>query len=220
MGCLLNVVTPLHKSTNRDVLGRINDNKIDAMRIARKFDRNYWDGDRRYGYGGYHYDGRWERVARSLVDLYQLPPDARILDVGAGKGFLLYEFTRILPNCQVTGFDLSDYAVAHSKEEVRDKLFVHQAQLPYPFGDKAFDLVISINTLHNLHIFELKAALQEIERVGKNRYVLVEGYRNEQELFNLQCWALTANAFFTPQEWTWLYREFGYTGDYEFIYFE
>ena len=78
--------------------------------------------------------------------------------------------------------------------------------------------MISLGTLHNLRLFELQTALQEIERVGKNKYVMVESYRNEQELFNLQCWALTAEAFFDTAEWIWLYRHFGYTGDYEFIY--
>ena len=154
-----------------------------------------------------------------LIEIYDLPDNARILDVGVGKGFLLYDFTRLLPGCQVTGFDVSEYGIANSKEEIRDRLFLHRAQDPYPFGDRQFDLVISINTLHNLKVFDLKSALQEIERVGKQKFVLVEGYRNEQELFNLQCWALTAEAFFAPEEWIWMYREFGYTGDYEFIYF-
>src|SRR5882762_923456 len=90
----------------------------------------------------------------------------------------------------------------------------------YPFGDDEFDLVISLGTLHNLRVFELKAAVKEIERVGKNKYIMVEGYRNELELFNLECWALTAESLFHTSEWIWLYNRFGYTGDYEFIYFE
>lgn len=219
MGRMLEVVTPLHRRTNRDCLGRMMDKKVECMKRARQFEFDYWDGDRRHGYGGYRYDGRWEIVARRLIEIYQLPKDARILDVGVGKGFLLYEFTRLLPECQVSGFDVSQYALANSKEEIRERLFLHKAQDPYPFGDKQFDLVVSLNTLHNLKVFDLKAALQEIERVGKQKYVLVEGYRNEEELFNLQCWALTAEAFFAPEEWIWMYHEFGYTGDYEFIYF-
>jgi ubiquinone/menaquinone biosynthesis C-methylase UbiE len=97
---------------------------------------------------------------------------------------------------------------------------VHTAEEKYPFKDKYFDLVISITTLHNLHINDLKKALGEIQRVGKNEYIVVESYKNEKELFNLQCWALTCAAFFMPTEWVWLFREFGYSGDYEFIYFE
>jgi ubiquinone/menaquinone biosynthesis C-methylase UbiE len=126
----------------------------------------------------------------------------------------------LLPKAQIVGFDISEHGLAHAKEEVRDQLFRHRAQDPYPFGDKQFDLVISLGTLHNLRIFELQAALGEIERVGKNKYIMVEAYRNELELFNLECWALTCESFFHTSEWIWLYKHFGYTGDYEFIYFE
>jgi ubiquinone/menaquinone biosynthesis C-methylase UbiE len=196
------------------------DDKIACSEIARKYDRDYWDGDRRYGYGGYHYDGRWKTVAERLIKQYALTANAKILDVGCGKGFLLYEFKKLLPNAIVKGFDISEYAIKNSKEEIRENLFMHRAQDVYPFKDKEFDLVISITTLHNLCINELKQALQEMERVGKNKYMTTESYRNEKELFNLQCWALTCESFFRPQEWIWLFNEFGYRGDYEFIYFE
>jgi len=220
MGRLLNIVTPLHKKTKRDYIGRMTDNKIECMKIAKKYGQEYWDGDRRYGYGGYKYDGRWEAVAKKLIETYNLPGNAKILDVGCGKGYLLYEFKKLLPNCSITGFDISEYGLKNAKEEIKENLFQYGAQDVYPFGNNAFDLVISITMLHNLHVFELKAAVKEIERVGKNKYIVVEGYRNEDELFNLECWALTCESFFKPQEWIWLFNEFGYTGDYEFIYFE
>lgn len=219
MGKLLNVITPLHKSTQRDYIGRMNDEKIKCMKIARKYGEEFWDGERRYGYGGYKYDGRWETVARQLIETYNLPQKAKILDVGCGKGYLLYEFKKLLPDAEIVGFDISRYAVDNAKEEIISNLFVYKAQDPYPFGDQEFDAVISITTLHNLYLYELQSALQEMERVGKNKYIVVESYRNEKELFNLQCWALTCEAFFKPQEWIWLFRKFGYTGDYEFIYF-
>ena len=120
----------------------------------------------------------------------------------------------------LVGFDISKHGLECAKEEVKHKLFHYKAQDRYPFGDKSFDLVISLATLHNLRLFELQTALQEIERVGKNKYVMLESYRNELELFNLECWALTAESFFDTAEWIWLYNHFGYTGDYEFIYFE
>ncbi len=220
MGRLLDVITMLHKKTTRDYIGRMTDNKVECMKIAKKYDVEYWDGDRRHGYGGFKYDGRWEVVAKRLIDIYKLPKNAKILDVGCGKGFLLYEFTKLLPEAQVVGFDISEYAIENAKEEVRDRLFTYRAQDPYPYGDKEFDLVISINTIHNLHLYEVKAAIDEIERVGKNKFVEVEAYRNEEELFNLQCWVLTGECFLKPQEWIWMFNSFGYTGDYEFIYFE
>ena len=220
MGRLLDIVTPLHKRTSRDYLARMVDNKLEAVSKAKQYGFDYWDGERRYGYGGYHYDGRWKPVAEQLIQTYDLKPNARILDVGCGKAFLLYELKQLLPDAEVVGFDSSEYGIANAKQEIRDRLFVYKAQDPYPFGDRHFDLAISLGCFHNLRLFELRTALAEIERVAKDKYVMLESYRNETELFNLQCWALTCESFFDTAEWIWLYRHFGYTGDYEFIYFE
>jgi SAM-dependent methyltransferase len=221
MGRLLNIVTPLHTMTKRDYLARMVDDKIHCMIKAKEYEFDYWDGDRRYGYGGYRFiEGRWKPVAEALIKTYGLKDGDRVLDVGCGKAFLLYEMKKLLPNLNVVGFDISQHGLAEAKEEVRSNLFRYRAQDKYPFGNKQFDLVISLGTLHNLRIFELQTAVQEIERVGKNKYIMVEGYRNEAELFNLECWALTAESLFNTSEWIWIYEHFGYSGDYEFIYFE
>ena len=221
MGTLLDIVTPLHQMTRRDYLARMMDDKVHCMQVAKQYGYDYWDGDRRYGYGGYKYmPGRWKPVAEALIRNYKLGPGSRVLDVGCGKGFLLHEMLLLEPGLQICGFDISEYGISSATDEVKPHLFVHQAQQPYPFADNEFDLVISLGTLHNLKLFDLKRALSEVERVGKNAYVMVESYRNEQELFNLECWALTAESLFEQDEWIWLYNAFGYRGDYEFIYFE
>lgn len=220
MGNLLTIVTPLHKKTTRDYIGRMMDDKVQCMLKAKEYEFDYWDGDRRYGYGGYKYDGRWKVVAEKLIDIYGLKPDPRILDVGCGKAHLIHELKQLLPEAEVYGFDISRHGIGDVPEAIRDCLFRYRAQDPYPWGDNYFDLVISLGCLHNLRIFELKTAISEIERVGKDKYIMLESYRNEQELFNLQCWALTCESFFDTAEWIWLYNYFGYTGDYEFIYFE
>ena len=220
MGRLLNLFTPLHKKTSRDYIGRMMDDKVSCMRKAKEYEYDYWDGDRRYGYGGYKYDGRWKVVAEQLIEIYGLESNSRILDVGCGKAHLLYELKQLLLESEVCGLDISQHGVGDAPEGIRDDLVQYKAQDPLPFGKNHFDLVISLGCLHNLRIFELKTALGEIERVGRSKYVMLESYRSEQELFNLQCWALTAESFFDTAEWIWLYRHFGYTGDYEFIYFE
>ncbi len=221
MGKLLNIVTPLHQMTSRRYIDRMIDEKVKCMLKAKEYEFDYWDGDRRYGYGGYKYiDDRWKKVAQPLIDFYGLKPNAKILDVGCGKAFLLYELKQLLPDAEIVGFDISKHGLADAKEEVRDKLISFKAQDPYPWDNNHFDLVISLGCLHNLRIFDLETAIKEIERVGKNKYIMVESYQNEQEQFNLQCWALTAESFFDKDEWVWLYNHFGYTGDYEFIYFE
>ena len=164
--------------------------------------------------------GRWKPVAEMLIKNYNLTNNSSVLDVGCGKAFLLYEMKLLLPNLKIAGFDISKHGLDQAKEEIKKDLFIHRAQEKYPFKDNQFDLVITLGCLHNLRIFELKTALSEIERVGKQGYVMLESYMNEKELFNLQCWALTCESFFDQQEWIWVYNHFGYTGDYEFIYFK
>lgn len=221
MGQLRNFVTPLHQSTKRDYLARMVDDKVQCMKIAKLYGEDYWDGNRRFGYGGYRYiPGRWRPVAETLISTYSLGPGSRVLDVGCGKGFLLHEMLLLEPGLQVCGFDISAHAITCSTDLVKPFLFLHKAQLTYPFADKEFDLVLSLGTLHNLRLFDLKAAISEIERVGQQAYVMVESYQNDQEMFNLECWALTAESLFDTAEWIWLYEKLGYGGDYEFIYFE
>jgi len=221
MGELVQFVTPIHKSTNRVYIDRMIDEKVHCMLKAKKYGADYWDGNRRYGYGGYKYiPGWWEPVAKALISHYNLTNQSKVLDIGCGKAFLLYELKCLLPGLEVVGFDISTHAISCAKSEIQDSLFFHQAQEPYPYPDKYFNLVISLGCFHNLRVFELEATLENVERVGQSAYIMVESYRNEQELFNLQCWALTCETFFDNEEWIWLYNQFGYSGDYEFIYFE
>ena len=211
----------VHTATKRDYLERVTaHDKAESAEVACQFGRDYWDGDRRYGFGGYKYDGRWLKVAKAMVDHYGLKPGARILDVGCGKGFLLYEFTRVVDDADVHGIDISDYAIEHAKEEVQPNLKVGSAT-DLPFDTDSFDFVFSINTLHNLYNYDLQRAAAEIERVGRGAtHISIESYRNEREKMNLLYWQLTCRAFLTPQEWEWAFAQAGYTGDYGCIFFE
>ena len=221
MGKLVNYITSIHKSTKRSYFERMANEKVACMLVARKFDKNYWDGERKYGYGGYKYiPGLWKPMAEKLIKNYNLTNESSVLDVGCGKAFLLYELKLILPELRVSGFDVSEYGISHADDKIKKNLFIHKAQDIFPFKDNEFDFVMSTNCLHNLQIFDLKLAVQEIERVGKKAYIALEGYRNEEELFNLQCWALTCESFFSTEEWSWLFKNFDYNGDYEFIFFE
>ncbi len=221
MGKLLNIVTPLHLVTERNYLERMLDDKILCMKIAKQYEEEYWDGERRYGYGGYRYiPGYWKPVAEKLILEYGLTNQSSVLDIGCGKAFLLHELRLLLPDLKVCGIDVSKHGLNNVLKGMEDNVFLQSAKVPLPFKDKEFDLVISINTFHNFKIFELETALSEMQRVGKRAFLLVESYRNEKEFFNLQCWALTAESFFDVPEWTWIYEHFGYTGDYEFIFFE
>ena len=210
-----------HISTKRNYLERMNDDKIVCMLEAKKYGKNYWDGKRRFGYGGYKYiPNRLTKIAKKIIKKFNLTNNSKILDVGCGKGYLLYEINKILPNAKIIGIDSSYYAIKNAKKEIKKNIFLSKAEIKYPFRSRYFDLAISFGCFHNLEINNLKKALNEIQRVSKHSYVMVESYRNEKELFNLQCWALTCESFFSKDEWKWLFKEFGYNGNYEFIYFE
>ncbi len=226
---LLEIVTPLHKCTTRDYHARADKDKPRRMDIAMQFGDDYWhDPEGRYGYKDHKYiPGRWKPVAEKLLKQYYLPrttgrvPDpCRILDVGCGMGFLLAELNQMLPGSELTGFDISREGLACSLHQPGMNVFRHDASKPFPFMDNYFDLVISLGCLHNLLNYEREVAIKEIERVGRRKFIMVESYRNNQELCNLQWWAYTCVAFMRPDEWVYEYRRLGYTGDWEFIYFE
>ncbi len=211
----------LHKKSGRNYLERVVEHdKAQCAEEAKKFGKNYWDGDRKYGYGGYTYDGRWKSVAEDMINHYGLKAGQRVLDVGCGKGFLLHELKQLLPGLEVKGIDISGYAIENAKDEIKPFLDLGTAcKLPYP--DQHFDFVYSLTTLHNLYIYDLEKALKEITRVSKkDAYIVVESYRNEREKTNLLYWQLTCECLFTPEEWMWIFKKFGYQGDASFIYFE
>ena len=220
----LDFMSSLHKSTPRDYLSRVNDKefpKAKAAKLAKKFDFDYWDGDRRICYGGYNYiPGRWAGLARELINHYKLDQSSKVLDIGCGKGYLIYEMTKIIPNLEVHGLDISDYAIKNSKEEISNRLIKGNAN-KLPFESNYFNLVISINTLHCLNCIDLEKSLIEMQRVGKDhKYLCVESFRNEEEKANLLYWQVTCEAFHDPDSWKWWFQKTGYNGDYSFIYFE
>ena len=221
MGRLVNFVNSLHNLTKRNYLERMVNNKVACMKMARNYGYEYWDGDRCFGYGGYNYiPGRWKEVAKKIIDTYQLDNNSKLLDLGCGKGYLLHEIKLLLPEISITGMDISDYALQNSTPLIKPFLQNYDVRKKLSFSDQSYDLVISLAVLHNFKFKDLEQSIYEIERVGKNKYIMVESYQDEFELFNLQCWALTAESFFDKDEWIYLLKTFGYTGDYEFIYFK
>ena len=184
-------------------------------RVARQFGREYFDGDRLFGYGGYNYHPHfWTDTVRRFRDYYQLAEDAAVLDVGCAKSFMLHDFKQLMPQLTIAGIDLSQYAYDHAMVEVKPFIQVGNAtRLPY--GDSSFDLVISINTVHNLPLEECKQALREIQRVSRaHAFVTVDAWRTEAERQRLMKWNLTALTYMPVDDWVKLFAEVGYTGDY------
>jgi len=220
----IDFMSPVHKATIRDYLARVNDQefpKYKASEIAKKYDFDYWDGDRKINYGGYKFiPGRWLPVAEYMKKEYDLKKGDKILDVGCGKGFQLKELQNLIPGIKVFGLDISQYAIDNAHPDIKDHIKLGCAS-ELPFADNEFDYVFSLNTLHNLKIDKLFSAVSEINRVSKNnKYICVESYRNELEKQNLLYWQVTCESFYSPEEWEWIYKNNGYDGDYSFIYFE
>jgi SAM-dependent methyltransferase len=199
----------------RNVLERGATKTEEDRAIARQFGKDFFDGDRRHGYGGYNYHPRfWQPVIPTFQKHYNLTPKSSILDVGCGKGFMLYDFTQLIPNIQVAGIDVSSYAIQHSVDPMKPHLQVADAR-KLPYKDHSFDLVISINTIHNLEISELKTSLREIQRVSKGHsFITIDAYRNDEEKELMYAWNLTAKTVLHVDEWKKMFKEVGYTGDY------
>ena len=203
-----------YPNINRDVEGRFKLITDEHHKIARQFGKEFFDGPRSQGYGGYYDWKRWTPVAKRIIDYYGLKPGMSIFDVGCAKGFALFGFLQNIPTLKVAGIDVSQYAIENSPESVKPFLKVANAK-ELPFPDNSFDLIISINTIHNLNLEDCKKAVQEIERVKrKYAFITVDAYRNEEERKNLEMWNLTAKTILSVDDWKKLFDAVGYTGDY------
>lgn len=184
-------------------------------KIASQFGKEYFDGDRLTGYGGYHYHPRfWTETVKRFRDHYGLSPHARVLDVGCAKGFMMYDFKLLMPELDIQGVDISRYAVENSKPEMRSRIRLANAR-SLPFEDRSFDLVIAINVLHSLPLEGCKQGLREIMRITrKDAYIVNDAWRSEQQRQALMKWNLTGLTFMHVEDWKKLFDEVGYTGDY------
>lgn len=208
----INLLSSLPTS-KRDIKSRAEAKDPEVIKKAKEFGFDYFDGDRKYGYGGYHYDGRWRSVARDIIKFFGLGIGDRVLDIGCGKGFLVRDLMTEGRMLDVRGLDISKYALDNCSPEVAHRLYLGSAD-KLPFQDKSFDLVISINTLHNLPRKKVIKALKEIERISYNAYIVVDSYHNEEEKVLFESWVLTAETYGYPEEWLQIFKEAGYKGNY------
>lgn len=188
-----------------------------ARAIAREFGESFFDGDRLYGYGGYRYDGRWKPVVEDFRDHYRLAEDAAILDSGCAKGFMIRDFIELMPKAMVCGIDISEYAIKNADPIAKPYVAVGNAR-ELSFPDNSFDLVISINTVHNLPPEECKQALREMMRVTrKDAFLVVDAWRTDAERERMLAWNLTALTYMHVDDWLRLFEDVGYTGDYDWF---
>jgi hypothetical protein len=206
--------------SKRNIQKRTNAQSQENIRIARGYGREYFDGARDTGYGGYRYDGRWVAIAEDMVAYWGLKPGDRVLDVGAAKGFLVKDLMKVCPGLEVFGLDISEYALLHCEPEVVGLLHLGNC-VRMPFPDNSFAAVIAINVVHNLVRPECITAVREIERLAPGRgYIQVDSYRTPEEREIFLSWVLTATTHYDPAGWRQLLAEAGYTGDYSWTIIE
>jgi ubiquinone/menaquinone biosynthesis C-methylase UbiE len=201
--------------TKRDIKQRGADKTDEDRKLARKFEKDFFDGDRRNGYGGFYYNSRfWQTVVPDFQEYYNLTKDSKILDIGCAKGFMLNDFSELIPGIEVQGIDISSYAIENCMPSIKDFVQVADAR-DLPFDDDSFDLVISVTTVHNFERQECIKALQEIERVSKkNAFITVDAYRNDLEKEAMFAWNLTAKTILHVDEWKELFDEANFSSDY------
>lgn len=199
----------------RNVEERGHEKTEEDRRIARRFDREFFDGERRHGYGGFNYQPRfWQPVVPTFQEHFGLKSGDSLLDVGCAKGFMLHDLAAMIPGLVAKGIDISAYAIEHAIEDMKANLQVADA-VDLPFADKSFDVVIAINTIHNLDRAACGRALREIERVARRgAFVTVDAYRDEAERARMLAWNLTAQTIMHVNEWKAFFAENGYAGDY------
>ncbi len=199
----------------RNLDKRLLEKSPEIVRIAREFGKEFFDGDRKYGYGGFTYNKRfWDIVVRDIVEYYQIKPNAKILDVGCAKGFMIYDFKRQYPNLELHGIDVSKYAIDNCHPEVKNNLKVGNAKT-LNFDDNYFDLVISINTVHNLELDDCIQSIKEISRVSKgNSFITVDAYNTDEEKERMFKWNLTAKTIMSTNGWKDTFKKIGYNGNF------
>ena len=204
-----------YPKTKRNLEERIASKTDSDRSLARQFGRDFFDGNRNHGYGGFNYSPRfWQPVIPTFQQHWNLDKISSVLDVGCAKGFMMHDLAELIPGVTVKGVDVSEYAIAHAIDDM--KLHVQVAcATKLPFPNKSFDITVSINTVHNLEREECAKALQEIERVSnKGSYITVDAYRNPEEKKRMDAWNLTAKTIMSVEEWVQFFKEVGYTGDY------
>ena len=214
MGKEINLLADYPKS-KRNLLDRENFKSEQNVKIARKFGKDFFDGGRETGYGGFNYNSKyWTNVVKKFKSYWKLDVDSTLLDVGCAKGFMLYDLSLLIPGINFKGIDISKYAIDHALDSVKKKLLVANAR-DLPFENDSFDFTISINTVHNLELDQCAEAIKEISRVSKkNSFITVDAYRNEEEKERMYKWNLTAKTIMSVEEWIIFFKKIDYKGDY------
>lgn len=188
-------------------------NRIQASYRGKEF----FDGDRNNGYGGYRYDGRWKPVAEDIIQTYKLTNESSVLQLKCEKGFLLHEIKALLPHARIIGTETSDYAMATSMDSIRDHVICADEK-NLPFQDHSFDLVLGIGVVYAQNIEGAISILKEVTRVSKGHsFITLGSYRTPEEERLFRYWTLLGSTLLSEDEWVEVLKHSEYDGDYKFM---
>ncbi len=178
--------------------------------------KDYYDGDRNNGYGGFYYDQRWVSIAQDICKEYNLDNTSAFLHIGCEKGFLLHDLHTLYPQMKLCGTEISSYAKENAMSSI--KPFIQYAPFTHlPFKDKEFDFVFAISVVYTLNLADAMQCLREIQRVSKGKsFVTLAAYRTEEELRLFRYWTVLGCTILHEDEWVEVLNHVGYTGDYKF----
>ena len=185
--------------------------------IATERDKDFFDGDRDNGYGGYKYDGRWVSVAKKIISEYNLSNNSKILHINSEKGFLLHDIKNLLPDIRCIGIETSNYAIDNSLKSIKPNLLKVENYYNLNFENKSFDFILAIGVVYALSIKDAISCINEIQRVGKGKsFINLASYENEEDYQLFKKWSLLGTIFLKKNEWLEILSHCKYTGDFFF----
>ena len=184
--------------------------------IAWGLDKEYYDGKRENGYGGFCYDGRWATIMPNIIKEYKLDNKSSVLGLGCKKGFFLHDLKKALPGVRIKGVENHPYPLEHAMQSVRGDLILNSYER-LPFETNSFDFVMAFASVYMLNFNGVLNTLREIQRVSKGKsYVTLGAYQTKEEKELFLEWTLLGTTVLHQDEWLEVFAEIGYTGDYFF----
>ena len=185
-------------------------NKMHAWELGKE----YYDGSRLNGYGGFKYDGRWLNLLPKLIKKYKLTSKSKVLDLGCKKGFLLKDLNILIPGIKSYGIENHPYAL---KKAVKcNSKLIRSEYTKLPFKNKSLDFVIAFNSLYMQNLGDVIKSLKEIERVSKKSYIVLASGENNEERNKFYKWTLIGTSILLKKEWKTLFKKIKFNGDYYF----
>ncbi len=179
-------------------------------------DKEFFDGDRNNGYGGYSYDGRWVNLAKKIISEYCMKNNSKFLHVNSEKGFLLYDLHKLNPDINICGVDSSEYCVNNTKNEISQ--FVNLGDyLNLEFPDNYFDFVLAIGVVYAFNLKDAIKSIKEIQRVTKDKsFITLASYETFDDYFLFKKWTLLGTTILKKSEWVDVLNFCNFRGDYYF----